>query len=260
MAERWAGDDDADSVWRDEPASLFAATAPFCDSAVAWTRADGVSLILLSDSRNSRELVFATDGLAQRLDEVQFALGEGPCLASYATGLPQCITDSAHDDRWAMFCREAARLGVNAVFSFPVSVGSHAVGVLELYRREALGLSTDEYDAALGCAAAIGAVIGATYARWSHRPVDVENLDGAALSALSEADPFTRSHVHDAARVVSEQVGVSISQVLVMMRAYAFAHDLRVTDVADDILDRRIPLSDWRDQPPEGEMDQPHSA
>jgi GAF domain-containing protein len=231
----------------DEPASLFAATAPFCDSAVQWTRVDGVSLVLLSESPNSRELVFATDAIAQRVDEVQFALGEGPCLTSHATGRPQCIADLAHDDRWPMFSREAARLGIGAVYSFPVRIGSHPVAVLELYRRQASALSTDEHDAALGCAAGIGAVIGATYARWSHRDIDDEHLDAGTLSALTETDPFTRSQVRDAARIIAGHLGVSMGEALVRLRAYAFGHELQVTEAADDVVDGRIPLTEWTD-------------
>jgi GAF domain-containing protein len=250
MVERWAGDDDADSAWHDEPASLFASTAPFCDAAVGWARADGVSLALLSESPNSRELVFATDAMAQRIDELQFALGEGPCLACFATGRPKCITDLAQDDRWTVFCREAAGLGVGAVFNFPVRIGVHPVGVLELYRRVAGALTIDEYDAALGCAAAIGAVIGSTYARWSHRVADDDDLNGAALAALTESDPFSRSEVHVAAGIIAEHLGISVGEALVRMRAYAFAHNQRITDVADDVVAQRVSWADWRDGRP----------
>jgi hypothetical protein len=247
MVERWAGDDDAGSARHEEPASLFASTAPFCDSAMGWARVDGVSLALLSRSPNTRELVFATDGLAQRIDELQFALGEGPCLASYATARPKVVNDLAHDDRWPVFGREAVALGVGAVFSFPVHVDSHPVGVLELYRHEASALTVDEYDAALGCAAAIGAVIGSTYARWSHRFSEDRDLNGAALTALTESDPYSRSQVHIAAGVIAEHLGVSVGEALVRMRAYAFARNLPITEVADDVVAQRVSWSDWHD-------------
>lgn len=252
MVEHWAGGDDPESSWQAEPASLFASTAPFCDSAVLWSRVDGVSLALLSESPNSRELVFATDALAQRLDEVQFAVGEGPCLASFASGRPKCVNDLAHDDRWTAFSREAVALGVRAVFAFPVRIGVHPVGVLELYRRDAGAMSVDEYDAALGCAAAVGAVIGSTYTRWSHRLADDEDLNGAALAALTESDPFTRSEVHVAAGIIAEHLGVSVSEALVRMRAHAFARDQRITDVADDVVEHRVSWADWGDDPSGG--------
>ena len=249
MAEHWSHEDDADSDYDGEPDSLYAATAPFCDSAVGLTRADGVCFAMLSASPNSRELVFTSNVKALHLDELQFALGEGPCLASFRTRQPVCIADTDHDDRWPSFCREAAEIGVRAVFSFPVSIHSQAIGVLELHRRWPGGLTVDEYDAALGCAAAVGAVATAIYDRWTQRSDDDE-LDGSVLTALTESDPFSRSGVYVAARMIAAHRGVSVSEALARMRAYAFANDQRVTLVAERIVDHRIPMSDWDDDAP----------
>jgi hypothetical protein len=249
MAEGPTGGANAEDAWQGEPASLFASTAPFCDAVLDWARVDGVSLALLAPSPNSRELVFATDALAQRIDELQFALGEGPCIASYVRGRTMCVTNVAADDRWTAFAREAAALGVGAVYSFPVRIGSHPVGVLELYRRRTGALTLDEYDAALGCAAAIGAVIGSTYARWSQSISDTDEIDEGMLRAMTESDPFTRSDVHVAGGYLAEKLGVSVGEALLRLRAYAFAREMRVTDVADDILCHRIPWTEWADEP-----------
>jgi AmiR/NasT family two-component response regulator len=40
--------------------------------------------------------------------------------------------------------------------------------------------------------------------------------------------------------MVMVQLGVSIGEALVRMRAYAFAEDRRLTDVARDVVDRRL--------------------
>lgn len=237
-----------DDEWDGEPESLYASTAPFCESALHWVRVDGVSLALLSASPNVRELVFAAGAVAARVDELQFAVGDGPCLTAYATGRPQCITDLSRDDRWPEFAREALGYGVNAVFSFPVLVDAHPVAVLELYRRDVGGLTVDEYDAALGCAAGIGAVMTSVYHRWSRRDSGTALTDGAALAGLTESDPFTRVHqLHDAAGIIAERLGVSVSEALVRMRAYAFARDLSVSEVADDVVKRIITFTDQDD-------------
>jgi GAF domain-containing protein len=187
----------------------------------------------------------ATNTVAQRIDEMQFAMGEGPCLASYATGQPQSIADLAHEGRWMNFCREARLLGVSAIYCFPVSIGSQPIGVLELHRRENGELSVDEHEAALGCAAAIGAVISSTYSRWSERDVEDGDINGATLASLTQSDPFTRSEVHVAAGVIAQHLGVSLGEALIRMRAYAFGRNQRITDVAADVVDERIPLADW---------------
>lgn len=247
MAGRhWRRGEDANDAWESEPESLYASTAPFCEGAIGLTQTDGVSLALLSASPNARELVFISDETARRIDDTQFALGVGPCLSSFKSGRPTCVTDAPNEARWSLFCREIAEIGVNAVFSFPVSIGSHPIGVLELYRRTAGALTNDEYDAALGTAAAIGAVIASTYQRWSDR-ANVDEVDGAALVALTEGDPFSRSGVREAARILAAHRGVSVTDALVRIRAYAFARDLRVTTVAAQIVELQIPMDSWGD-------------
>jgi hypothetical protein len=244
----WSASEGTDGAsWGDEPASLVESTALFCDRAPAWTGADGVSLALLTASPNTRELLYASDAIAQHIDELQFAIGEGPCLASYAARRPKCIIELAHETRWPQFCREVAQLGVKAVFSFPVSVNSHPVGVLELYRHDSGGMTIDEYTAALGCAAAVGAVIGATYELQVHRLTDGEEIDGPTLFALTASDPWAGSPVHPAADIIAGHFAVSVTEALLRMRAYAFARDVLITEVAENIVEQRLPPDDWND-------------
>jgi hypothetical protein len=46
--------------------------------------------------------------------------------------------------------------------------------------------------------------------------------------------------VHNAAGAVSVQLGVSITEALIRLRAYAFAHDRRLRDVAEDVVTRKL--------------------
>ena len=85
-----------------------------------------------------RELVCVTDDVAQRIDEIQFTVGEGPCLDAYTSQLPQLCAHLAapgHRNRWLAFGAEVQELGVQAVFAFPMPGVEHCLGVLDLYRR-----------------------------------------------------------------------------------------------------------------------------
>jgi len=68
-----------------------------------------------------------------RYDDVQYALGEGPCLTSLRTGEPVLIDDLSTDEHFPRYREAALPLGVRAVFSQPLDGGSHAVGALNLY-------------------------------------------------------------------------------------------------------------------------------
>ena len=65
---------------------LFVGISAICDTVVRLTGVDGAAVAVLAPSMGVRELVYATDALAQQLDELQFTLGEGPCVDAYQRG------------------------------------------------------------------------------------------------------------------------------------------------------------------------------
>jgi len=46
--------------------------------------------------------------------------------------------------------------------------------------------------------------------------------------------------VHNAAGMVSVQVGISVAEALILLRAFAFSHDRLLADVAQDVIDRKF--------------------
>src|SRR5258708_24359593 len=110
--------------------------------------ADGAALEVLTRSLRFRELVYATDTIAEKLDELQYTIGEGPCLDAYFYDSPQFypeLESVAQTSRWPTFAADATQLGVRALFAFPVPDGQRPMGVLELYRRTAGSLAVSEY-------------------------------------------------------------------------------------------------------------------
>ena len=51
-----------------------------------------------------------------------------------------------------------------------------------------------------------------------------------------------RAEIDRAAGMLTEQLGAGIGDAFVRLRAYAYARDLRLTDVARDIVARRLRL------------------
>lgn len=64
---------------RDDP--LFVGVGVICDTAARLTGVDGAAVAVLTASQNVRELVYATDAVAQQVDELQFTLGQGALTA-----------------------------------------------------------------------------------------------------------------------------------------------------------------------------------
>src|ERR1700712_4772653 len=111
--------------WTDDRAQTFVAggVGLLCDMAVSATGADGAAVAFLSKTSKSREVMCVTDALAERIDELQFLVGEGPCLDAYRSGRPITAADliAEHSvNRWPAFAREASGAGAGAVFAYPV--------------------------------------------------------------------------------------------------------------------------------------------
>jgi hypothetical protein len=80
--------------------------------------------------------VAASGELAQRLDEVQYELGAGPCLAAATNGRQSELLDTrAPSPEWAEFAARAVEQDCGSVLSFPLPVQELTHGALNVYSR-----------------------------------------------------------------------------------------------------------------------------
>ena len=107
--------------------------------------AAGVSLI--SPTTHPR-LIAGSDESAVRYEQLQTALGEGPCIAAFETDEPISIPNLAEDDRFPRFTEQALDEGLVAVFTFPLRNDDRCLGALDLYRTTAGALSAEEMSVA----------------------------------------------------------------------------------------------------------------
>jgi hypothetical protein len=237
----------------------FTGVGAACDTAVRMSGMDGAATAIFAPSQ-SRELLYATDSLAQQLDDLQFTLGEGPCLDAYAKAVPQLCPrlDSAVPmNHWPAFCIEAADLGAQAVFAFPILGPQRALGVLELYRRTRGEMEARQYESAAVCAAAIGQTLLSNWdMQLSMTLSAAAAIDTAATDAATPpaTDRFSRAGVYIAAGMVAVQLGVSADHGLDRLRAYCYACGRSINAVAADIITRRLTLRGSRDDSAGGEI------
>ncbi|CAN5273319.1 GAF domain-containing protein [soil metagenome] len=206
--------------------AVFAGVGAICDSAAELTGTDGAAVVVLTPAPGINELVHATDALAHQIDQVQYTVGEGPCLDAYHRSediLCPRLADSAFALRWPGFISEATALRVAAVFAFPILGTQRPLGVLQLYRRTGGDLAPGQHRAAQVCASALSTAL---LSIWR----DTETA----------ADPLTRSQVHVAAGMVAVQLSVSSSEGLDRLRAYSYARGQSILTVAADVVARRM--------------------
>ncbi len=179
-----------------------------------------------------RETIYTSDQVATQMEELTMTLGEGPGVDAVAGG-PALVTDL--DDphclaRWPAFAPAAVQAGVRAMFALPLQVGAISLGVICLYRAEPGDLDREQLADCLVLADTTCALLLDGVDR------DRSALDGQQPTAVSLQHP----EVHQATGMVTVQMGVSAAVALVRLRAYAFAHDRRLRDVAADVVARRL--------------------
>jgi GAF domain-containing protein len=86
--------------------------------------------------RDGRPVTVAcSDELAGEVDEVQYQLGDGPCLHAMRHGHQVRIDDTADAERWPAFEERAVALGVRSCLALPLIADGKPVGALNLYAR-----------------------------------------------------------------------------------------------------------------------------
>ena len=187
----------------------------------------GVGLVLMTDA-GPAGTVAASDGAASTLEDLQFTLGEGPCVDSSTSGRPVLVPYLAADGgaQWPAFTTGALEADVAAVFAFPLRVGGIRLGVLDLYRDVTGPLGGPSFAEALAFADAATTVL---------LHLQSSAPEGAPVAVLDD-----RTEVHQATGMVSVQAGVALASALLLLRARAFATERPVLDLARDVLSRVV--------------------
>jgi hypothetical protein len=197
----------------------------------------GASISLMAQTA-ARRLLCSSDEVARQLAEMQFTLGDGPCLHAFSSGAPVFAADlskSADARRWPVFALRALETGAKAVFSFPLAVGAIAAGTLDLYRDSPGSLTEAEASAALLIADAATLGVLRLYAGRGETEYIEGNGDMDWLGDESDHD-----EVHQATGMVMIQCDVGAEEALLMLRARAFARGMTLTAFAHEVVKRRV--------------------
>ncbi len=208
-----------------------------CQACVEGLDIDGASLSVLTTS-SARETLWATDATAELLEDLQFTLNEGACMDAATTGRPVLVPDLHHSTqtaRWPVFAAAVAEQTlVGALFALPLQWGTVNLGVLDLYRVEPGALSDDQCRDALAAADTVALML------LGHR-TDPAHLERPGHSGGWLDHSFGhRAEIHQATGIVLAQLGISATDALARLRAYAFTHQRLLIDVANDVVDRRL--------------------
>jgi GAF domain-containing protein len=206
-------------------------TKQLCRVCAEVTAATGAGIMLMSGDV-PRGSVCTTDAVSAVIEQLQYELGEGPCVDACRLDRPvlePCLAEPV-TPRWLAFSGPALRAGVRAVFGFPLQVGAVRLGALNLYRDRPGPLDDDQHADAL------------VMADVAAQTVLLLQADAPPGKVASELDAGADFHlvVHQAAGMVAVQLDVTVAHALIRLRGYAFGNDRALADVARDVVARTL--------------------
>lgn len=206
-------------------------TKRLCEVCAEVTGMTGAGIMLMSGDLPSGA-VCTTNNVSRLIEELQYTLGEGPCVDAYHQDRPVLEPNLAEPSapRWMAFALPAIAAGARAVFGFPLQVGAVRLGALNLYRDQPGPMSDEQHADALVMADVSAAAVLMMGANAPPGKVAVELEHGADF----------RYVVHQASGMVAVQLNVSIAQAMMRLRGYSFSSDRPLTEVAGDVVARRL--------------------
>ena len=125
-------------------------TKRLCQVCAEVTEMSGAGIMLMWADAPHGSLCTSNE-MSDVIEQLQYALGEGPCVDAYRQDWPVLEPDLAFPGtpRWLAFAGPAIAAGVRAVFGFPLQVGAVRLGALNLCRDSAGPLRDDQHADAL---------------------------------------------------------------------------------------------------------------
>ena len=187
--------------------------------------------LLLSDRRGALQLVSSSTEQARLLELLQLQEDEGPCVDCFRTSHAVTVADlSSAADRWPQFVAAAADAGYAAVHAVPLRLRADTIGALNLFSAQPGPLHND--DLRIGQALADMATIAILQERAVHRgDVLIEQLQTALNS---------RVIIEQAKGVIAERDQTDMAAAFGAMRSYARNNRRKLTDVATEIVTRKL--------------------
>lgn len=201
------------------------------DQCVAVLDCDGAGVAIRRDG-SGLEFVTATDEAVTRIEERQIEGGQGPCHDAFATGEQTVSGNLQEESRWPAYRPLALEVGARAVAGIPLAAQGQTIGALNLYWTQPHECSDEELQAGQLLAEMAAAYI-------------------TNLALLDEADRLNKQLQHALdARVVVEQAkgivaarhGIAPQAAFERLRDYARPRQLRVHDVAEQIVAGELEL------------------
>jgi transcriptional regulator with GAF, ATPase, and Fis domain len=187
--------------------------------------------LLLADGQGVLHVLAASSERTRQLELLQLQRAEGPCRDCYHDGAVVAVPDleeAVH--RWPQFVPAAIAAGFASVHALPLRLRDKVLGALGLFATTTGALTPA--DLSLGQALADVASVALIQDRAAS--------DMSAVNEQLQAALNSRVVLEQAKGVLAQRGMLEMPEAFAVLRRYARDHNLRLTDVADAVVSRRL--------------------
>jgi len=208
---------------------LISSLNSLCAVALREVPASGAGLSLTAGQPGAGSAAAWAGHNAQELEELQFSLGEGPCIEAVDVRRPAFEPDltTTGSRRWPLYAPAACALGARAVFAVPLQMGAARLGVLDIYRDRPGSLTAAALRDVL-----ILAEVALALLLESQRTRNRASFENGMNEVVGH-----RTVIYQAQGKVMVALGISLPEALSRLQAHAFSTGRTLAEVAQDVLD-----------------------
>ncbi|EUA59374.1 ANTAR domain protein [Mycobacterium intracellulare 1956] len=164
----------------------------------------------------------ASDSVARKIDKLEQALGEGPCLDAISEETPQIDPDLRAGSQWpALAARVLTETPVHGIMGFRLLVGPHKIGALNLFSDSPNAFDMVAVERAILLAAFAGVAANAVAqgedAATLQRGLASNREIGKAIGMLMALNDLTEAEAFDTLRRVSQEANIKLVDVAAAM-------------------------------------------
>ncbi len=183
--------------------------------------------LVLAAPQGDLKVVAASSEATRVLGLFELQSDEGPGLECFRSGQPIVNHDLAMpNSRWPRFTAEAIAAGFRSVHALPLRLRGFVIGALNLLHIAPGHLQRADVDAAQALADV------ATIAIIQHRSA----VDAQVVTAQLNRALISRVVIEQAKGIIAERKGLEMDQAFARLRRHARTHNLRLADVARDLI------------------------
>jgi len=220
--------DDSFSIEREPPQTIQSTVESLARLAVETIEPAEACSITIAGS-NGIETLVATSEAATKLDAIQRAVGEGPCISALREHRTFVIDDMTRDETWPRFSRKAAKaVGVNSVVAYVLAADERVVAALNLVATNKGVFSQQDVES------------GALFA--AHAAVVLENVRGheelkVQVDQLQQG-MRTRQTIGQAVGIIMATRHCNAEEAFDTLKTISQQTNTKLRDIAQDLVEK----------------------